>query len=336
MKAFEIQGKFGLDSLTPVERPDPAPLPYHAVIRMRAVSLNYRDLLTVEGKYNPRLPLPLVPLSDGVGEVVAIGDGVTRVKTGDRVAANFSQKWLGGEPARPKLGASLGGPLDGMLSELRSLHEDGLVHVPSHLTDEEAATLPCAAVTAWNSLINMGRLTAGETVLVQGTGGVSIFALQFAKLAGARVIVTSSSDAKLERVKDMGADFLINYLTTPDWDKQAKEITGGVGVDHIVEVGGAGTFGKSLRAIKIGGHIGLIGNLSGNTTEVNLVQILMQNVRIQGVLVGSRDTFESMNRAVSFHSVRPVIDRVFSFDDARKAFEHMASGSHFGKICIKF
>jgi NADPH:quinone reductase-like Zn-dependent oxidoreductase len=336
MRAFEIQNKFGLDSLTQVERPDPTAAPYHAVIKLRAASLNYRDLLTIEGKYNPRLPLPLVPLSDGVGEVVAVGDGVTRVKMGDRVAANFSQKWLGGEPARAKLGASLGGPLDGMLTQYRALNEEGLVHVPDHLTDEEAATLPCAAVTAWNSLINMGELSAGETVLVQGTGGVSIFALQFAKISGARVIVTSSSDEKLERAKKLGADFGVNYTTTPDWDKRAKEITGGIGVDHIIEVGGAGTFGKSLRAIKIGGHIGMIGNLAGNATEVNLVLILMQNLRIQGVMVGSRDTFESMNRAIALHEMRPVIDRVFAFDEARQAFEHMKSGSHFGKICIKF
>jgi NADPH:quinone reductase-like Zn-dependent oxidoreductase len=336
MRAFEIQNKFGLESLTKVERPDPTAAPYHAVIKLKAASLNYRDLLTVEGKYNPKLPLPLVPLSDGVGEVVSVGEGVTRVKVGDRVAANFSQKWLGGEPARAKLGASLGGPLDGMLSDFRALHEDGLVHVPSHLTDEEAATLPCAAVTAWNSLINLGGLRAGETVLVQGTGGVSIFALQFAKLSGARVIITSSSDQKLERAKSLGADFGINYSTTPDWDKRAKEITGGMGVDHIIEVGGAGTFPRSLRSIKIGGHIGLIGNLAGNATEVNLVQILMQNLRIQGVLVGSRDTFEAMNRAISLHQLRPVIDRVFAFDDAPQAFAYMASGSHFGKMCIKF
>jgi NADPH:quinone reductase-like Zn-dependent oxidoreductase len=336
MRAIEIQNKFGLESLTLVERPDPTAGHFQALLKLRAASLNYRDLLTVEGKYNPKLPLPLIPLSDGVGEVVAVGAGVTRVKVGDRVAANFSQKWLGGEPARAKLGASLGGPLDGLLSEFRALHEDGLVHVPSHLSDEEAATLPCAAVTAWNSLINLGDLRAGETVLVQGTGGVSIFALQFAKLSGAQVIITSSSDEKLKRAKSLGADFGVNYSTTPDWDKRAKEITGGLGVDHIIEVGGAGTFPKSLRSIKIGGHIGLIGNLSGNATEVNLVQILMQNLRIQGVLVGSRDTFEAMNRAISLHQLHPVIDRIFSFDEARQAFEYMASGSHFGKICVKF
>ncbi|HYV04575.1 MAG TPA: NAD(P)-dependent alcohol dehydrogenase [Blastocatellia bacterium] len=336
MKAIEIQNKFGLDSLTLVERPDPVATAYHAVVKLRAASLNYRDLLTVEGKYNPRLPLPLIPVSDGAGEVVEVGEGVTRVKVGDRVVANFSQKWLGGEPARAKLGASLGGPLDGMLAEYRSLNEEGLVHVPSHLSNEEAATLPCAAVTAWNSLIKLGGLVAGETVLVQGTGGVSIFALQFAKLAGAQVIITSSSDEKLERAKKLGADHGINYKTTPDWDKRAKELTGGLGVDHVIEVGGAGTFGKSLRAIKIGGHIGLIGNLSGNSTEVNLVQLLMQNVRVQGVLVGSRDTFEAMNRSIVLHAVHPVIDRVFPFEEARRAFEYMASGSHFGKICIKF
>ncbi|HSO76837.1 MAG TPA: NAD(P)-dependent alcohol dehydrogenase [Blastocatellia bacterium] len=334
MKAFEIQS-FGLDSLSLVERPDPVASPFHAVVKVRAVSLNYRDLLTIEGKYNPRLAMPLIPVSDGAGEVVAVGEGVTRVKVGDRVAANFSQKWLGGEPARAKLGASLGGPLDGMLVEYRALNEEGLVHVPTHLTDEEAAALPCAGVTAWNSLIKMGGLTAGETVLVQGTGGVSIFALQFAKLAGAQVIITSSSDEKLERAKRLGADFGINYKTTPDWDKRAKELTGGIGVDHVVEVGGAGTFAKSLRAIKIGGHIGLIGNLSGNAAEVNLIHILMQNVRIQGVLVGSRDTFEAMNRSIALHHMRPVVDRVFPFEEARKAFDHMASGSHFGKVCIK-
>jgi NADPH:quinone reductase-like Zn-dependent oxidoreductase len=335
MKAFEIQNKFGLDSLTLVERPDPVATPFHAVVKVRAASLNYRDLLTVEGKYNPRLALPLIPVSDGAGEVVEIGEGVTRVKVGDRVAGNFAQKWFGGEPARAKLGASLGGPLDGMLAEYRALNEEGLVHVPAHLTDEEAATLPCAGVTAWNSLIKMGGLIAGETVLVQGTGGVSIFALQFARLAGAQVIVTSSSDEKLARAKKLGANFGINYKTTPDWDKQAKALTSGVGVDHIIEVGGAGTFARSLRAIKIGGHIGLIGNLSGNSTEVNLVQILMQNVRIQGVLVGSRDTFEAMNRLIALYEMHPVVDRVFAFEEAPRAFEYMASGSHFGKICIK-
>jgi NADPH:quinone reductase-like Zn-dependent oxidoreductase len=221
-----------------------------------------------------------------------------------------------------------------MLAEYTVLHEEGVVRVPSHLTDEEAATLPCAALTAWNSIIATGGMKAGETLLVQGTGGVSIFALQFAKMIGAQVIVTSSSDEKLERARELGATHLINYKTAPDWEKRAREITGGAGVDHIVEVGGAGTFAKSLRAIRIGGHISLIGNLSGNVADVSLTSILMQNVRVQGLLVGNREMFEAMNRAIELHRMRPVIDRAFEFEQAVDAFKHMESGAHFGKICI--
>jgi NADPH:quinone reductase-like Zn-dependent oxidoreductase len=305
------------------------------LVRLRAASLNYRDLLMVKGQYNPRQRLPLIPVSDGVGEVAAVGDGVTRVKVGDRVAGNFSQKWIAGEPAREKLTATLGGPLDGMLAEYRVLHEEGVVRVPAHLTDEEAATLPCAAVTAWNSIIATGGMKAGDTLLVQGTGGVSIFALQFAKMIGAQVIITSSSDEKLERARELGAAHLINYKTTLDWEKRAREITGGAGVDHIVEVGGAGTFAKSLRAIRIGGHISLLGNLSGNVADVSLTSILMQNVRVQGLLVGNREMFEAMNRAIELHKMRPVIDRAFDFEAAVEAFKYMESGAHFGKICIR-
>ena len=335
MKAFEVQNKWGLESLKLADRPDPSPGHGQVVIKVKAVSLNYRDLLMVKGQYNPKLPLPLIPVSDGAGEVTAIGEGVTRVKVGDRVAGNFSQKWIAGEPTRARLGESLGGPVDGMLAQYRVLSEEGVVKVPDHLTDEEAATLPCAAVTAWNCLVTLGEMTAGDTVLLQGTGGVSIFGLQLAVASGAEVIITSSSDEKLERAKRLGAAHCINYKTTPDWEKRVKELTSGVGVDHIIEVGGADTFGKSLRAVRIGGSIYLIGNLSGNTAEVNLVQILMQNIRVQGVLVGSRETFEAMNRAVSLHKLKPVIDRVFPFEEATKAFEYMASGAHFGKICIR-
>jgi NADPH:quinone reductase-like Zn-dependent oxidoreductase len=222
-----------------------------------------------------------------------------------------------------------------MLAEYRVLSEEGVVHVPAHLSDEEAATLPCAAVTAWNCLVTLGGMKAGDTVLLQGTGGVSIFGLQFARMAGAEAIITSSSDEKLERTRELGAAHCINYKSTPDWEKRVKEVTSGVGVDHVIEVGGAETFGRSLRAIRIGGSIYLIGNLSGNNAQVNLVQILMQNVRVQGVLVGSRETFEAMNRAIALHQLKPVIDRVFSFEQAPKAFEYMGSGAHFGKICIK-
>ncbi|MBL8152441.1 MAG: NAD(P)-dependent alcohol dehydrogenase [Blastocatellia bacterium] len=335
MKVIEIQEKFGIDSLKIAEREEPTPSHGNIVVKVKATSLNYRDLLTVQGLYNPKQKLPLIPLSDGVGEVVAIGEGVSRVKVGDRVAGIFAQKWVSGNPTKAKMVTTLGGPLDGMLAEYALLHEDGVVHVPEHLTDEEAATLPCAAVTAWSALVTYGQLKAGETVLVQGTGGVSIFALQFAKLMGAKVIVTSSSDEKLQKAKELGADELINYHSTPSWEKRVREITGGEGVDHIVEVGGAGTFDRSLKSIKFAGQISVIGILSGLATEVNLIPILMQNVRIQGIIVGSRETFEDMNRAVSVNKLKPVIDKVFSFGETKEAFNYMASAGHFGKIVIK-
>jgi len=336
MRVFEVQNSFGLDNLKMTERPDPQPGAGHILIKLHATSLNYRDLMMIKGSYNPRQKLPLIPLSDGAGEVVAVGEGVTRARVGDRVAGNFSHKWIAGEPAKPKLTSSLGGPLDGMLAEYVVLHEEGIVHIPTHLSYEEASTLPCAALTAWHSLIVQGGLKAGDTVLAQGTGGVSIFALQFARMTGAEVIVTSSSDEKLERARALGASHTINYKTTPDWDKAAKEITNGIGVDHIIEVGGAGTLAKSLRAIRIGGHVGVIGVLSGTTTDFSVIPILMQNVRVQGVLVGSREMFEDMNRAIALHKMKPVVDRVFSFEESRAAFDYLESAAHFGKICIRF
>ncbi len=335
MRAFEIQKTFGLEALTLVERPDPVPGPRQVLLGLRAASLNYRDLLMVQGLYYPKQPLPLIPLSDGVGEVLRVGDGVTRVKAGHRVAPTFCQKWIAGPPTKTKLVSALGGPLDGTLGEQMILDEEGVVPVPAHLSDEEAATLPCAAVTAWSALVEQGGLRPGDTLVVLGTGGVSIFALQFAKILGARVIVTSSSDAKLERAKSLGADELVNYKTTPDWDRKVKDLTGGVGADHVLEVGGGGTFPRSVRAVRVGGQISLIGVLAGPTTEVNLAPILMQNIRVQGVIVGSRETFESMNRAVERHRLRPVLDRVFPFAEARAAFEHMAGQGHFGKIAIR-
>jgi NADPH:quinone reductase-like Zn-dependent oxidoreductase len=335
MKAFEIQKAFGLDNLVPAERPDPAPGPRQVLVGMRAVSLNYRDLLMVLGQYYPKQPLPLIPLSDGVGEVLKVGDRVTRVKPGQRVSPIFCQKWIAGPPTKAKLLSALGGPLDGTLVEQMMLDEEGVVAVPSHLSDEEAATLPCAAVTAWSALVEQGGLRPGDTLTVLGTGGVSVFALQFAKMLGARVIVTSSSDAKLERARSLGADELVNYKTTPDWDRKVKDLTGGVGADHVLDVGGGGTFPRSVRAVRVGGTISLIGVLAGATTEVNLAPILMQNIRVQGVIVGSRETFESMNRAVEGHRLRPVLDRVFPFAESRAAFEHMAGQGHFGKIAIR-
>ncbi|MBD2306053.1 NAD(P)-dependent alcohol dehydrogenase [Chroococcidiopsis sp. FACHB-1243] len=335
MKVYEIQNSFGLDSLNIAERPDPSPSYGQVLIKIRAVSLNYRDLMVVKGLYNPNIPLPLIPFSDGAGEVVAVGEGVTRVKVGDRVAGIFFQDWIAGKLTAAKTNSALGGAIDGMLAEYVVLHEDGLVHVPAHLTDAEAATLPCAAVTAWNALFHSGNLKAGETILVQGTGGVSIFALQFAKIAGARVIATSSSDEKLEKVKQLGASEIINYKQAPQWGKNARELAAGEGVDLVVEVGGSGTLNESLRAVRIGGQISLIGVLSGGSGEISTVSMLMKSVCVQGIYVGSREMFEAMNQAITLHQIKPIVDRVFPFSEAREALKYMESGSHFGKICIQ-
>jgi NADPH:quinone reductase-like Zn-dependent oxidoreductase len=336
LKAIVIQGSFGLDSLATVDLPDPTPGPGQIVVRMRAASLNYRDLMIVRGTYNPRQPLPLVPLSDGAGEVVEVGAGVTRVKKGDRVCPIFTQGWIEGTYDAEKLKTTLGSPLPGVLSELFLASEQSVVKIPAHLSDQEAATLPCAAVTAWNALFDLGRLQPGETVLVQGTGGVSIFALQFARAAGARVIVTSSSDEKLERARGLGAWETINYRTQRDWDKRALELTDGVGVDHVIEVGGADTFARSLRAVRMAGMVSVIGILSGVSQDINLLPILMKGLRLQGLMVGSRAMFEAMNRAIEANALRPVIDRVFPFAEAKQALAHMESGAHFGKIVIEF
>ena len=334
MKIFEIKQASGIDSLTLAERPDPKPVHGHALVKIKAASLNYRDLLVVKGAYSRNLPSGLVPCSDGAGEVVEVGDGVTRVKPGDRVAGIFMQTWIAGGLTEDKAKSALGGAIDGVLADYVLFHEDGLVHIPEHLSYEEAAILLCAAVTAWNGLITSGGLKPGDAVLVLGTGGVSIFALQFAKISGARVIATSSSDEKLERVKQLGASDGINYKSVPDWDKRVLEITGRKGVDHVVEVGGAGTLPKSLRAARMGGHISLIGVLTG-AGEANTLPAVMKNIRIQGIYVGSREMFEAMNSAITLNQLHPVIDRVFSFEESKEAFRYMESGAHFGKVVIR-
>ncbi|MFN7954315.1 MAG: NAD(P)-dependent alcohol dehydrogenase [bacterium] len=335
MKAWEIRDAFGLDHLVRAERAEPA-LGFGQVrLAMKAASLNFRDSLMVRGAYNPKQKLPLIPCSDGVGVVVEVGAGVTRVKVGDRVCPIFAQRWLGGEPTHEKLRSTLGGPFDGTLTESMVLSEEGVVRVPAHLGDEAAATLPCAALTAWNALTGYTPVRAGDTVLVQGTGGVSIFALQLAKILGCRVIATSSSDEKLERVRALGADETLNYLSQPEWGRAARELTGGVGVDHIVEVGGSGTLTQSLRAIRIGGQISLIGVLSGNQKDLNINPIFMQAVRVQGILVGHRESFEAMIRAIALHALEPVVDRVFGFDEAPAAFDALAKSQLFGKLCVR-
>jgi NADPH:quinone reductase-like Zn-dependent oxidoreductase len=334
MKAYEIRDGFGLDHLHLADRPDPTPGPGEVLVRVRAVSLNFRDLLVTRGVYNPRMPLPRIPCSDAAGQVEAVGPGVSRVKVGDRVNGTFMQRWTAGALSDEAARSDLGGSLEGVLAEYAVFREEGVVPVPEHLTDEEAATLPCAALTAWHALLAEGSLRPGETVLTQGTGGVSLFALQFAKLAGARVLITSSSDEKLQRARDLGADEGINYKSTPAWGDRARELTGKRGVDHVVEVGGAGTLPQSLRAVRTGGHISLIGVLSG-AGQVDPVPILMKNVRVQGIFVGSREMFEAMNRAVAQHRLHPVVDRVFPFAEAREALVHMEQGRHFGKIVVR-
>lgn len=336
MKVWEVQGKTGLDALTLVERSQPQPKAGQVLLKMQAASLNYRDLLTVKGAYGSKQKLPLIPFSDGVGEVVAVGDGVTRVKVGDRVASIFMQTWLEGKFSADKSKSALGGAIDGILAEYVTLHEDGVVHVPEHLSHEEAATLPCAAVTAWNALTTDGEFNAGDTVLLQGTGGVSLFALQFAKMMGARVLATSSSDQKLEKLKQLGAFEVINYKTTPNWEEKVWQLTDSVGVDRVIEVGGAGTLNKSLRAVRYGGHISLIGVLAGLKAEVNTALMLHKGICVRGIYVGSREMFEAMNRAIALHNMKPIVDRVFPFEQAREALEYMESGAHFGKIALRF
>ena len=334
MKLYEFRETKGIDSLMLTEREAPKAGPGQVLIRVHAVSLNYRDLLIAQGRYMRGLKLPLIPMSDGAGEVVETGAGVTRVKRGDRVAGIFMQNWLCGEVSATAARGALGGSLDGMLAEYVVLSQEGVVHIPSHLSYEEAAALPCAAVTAWNALTSW-MWKPGISVLAQGTGGVSIFALQFAKVAGARVIVTSSSDEKLKKAEGLGASALINYSLTPDWDQKAIELTNGVGVDHIVEVGGWGTLARSMNAVRVGGRISLIGLLTGAEGAVNPMPILGKQIQLQGIFVGSRDMFESMNRAIAVHQLRPVIDRVFEFREAREALRYLESGSHFGKVVIR-
>lgn len=334
MKTWHLVGDSGPQGLKVVEIPQPSPGPNEVVVRVRATSLNYRDLMIAGGKYGPGINLPLVPLSDGAGEIATVGAAVTKWKPGDRVAGTFFQRWLHGL-CRPEVFASaLGGAMNGMLSEYVALSEDGVIAIPEHMSFEQAATLPCAALTAWQALVTHGRVSADQTVLVLGTGGVSIFSLQIAKMHGAKVIATSGSDEKLAKATALGADATINYRTHPEWEAEVLRLTGGAGVDHVVEVGGYDTFEKSLLSLAMNGTVSVIGGVSGFNAAVQLRDILTKNALIRGIFVGSHDMFAAMNRALSRNRIEPVIDRVFPFAEAPDAYRHLQSGAHFGKVVI--
>jgi NADPH:quinone reductase-like Zn-dependent oxidoreductase len=332
MHVWQISS-FGIDSLEFTERPDPEPGPGQVVIRVHAISFNFRDLMMVKGLYNPKLRLPRIPCSDGAGEVVALGPGVSIWRGGDRVTGIFMQNWLDGPPAPQKVKGALGGDIDGMLAEYVVLNENGLVPIPDHMSYQEAATLPCAAVTAWNAL-SAGDLKPGGTVLIQGTGGVSIFALQFARLRGAKVLGISGSHEKLHRAYELGLDAGLNYNDVPEWDRWAIEQTG-EGVDLIVEVGGVGTLPRSLRALRMGGTIAQVGVLTGAVSgePLPMAAILHKQARMRGIYVGSRQDFIEMNKALSLTQLRPVGED-FPWTQARQVLARLEEASHFGKLVM--
>jgi NADPH:quinone reductase-like Zn-dependent oxidoreductase len=334
MRCYELTPDATTYRLVLTTRPDPQPQPGRVIVRVRAVSLNYRDLINRKNLIS-RNVAGRIPTSDGAGEVVAIGEGVTRVKVGDRVTGCFFQSWIGGRFELRHHQSDLGGNIDGMLTELADLDAEGVIHVPDHLTFEEAACLPCAALTAWYSLVSRGGIQEGDWVLVMGTGGVSVFALQFAVALGCTVVLTSSSDEKLARGRSLGAAHTINYRTSPDWDKEVWRVTNKRGVDHVVEVGGPGTLGMSLASVAPGGHIALVGVLSGfGPPSESLFPLMARNATLSGIYVGSRTDFESMNRFITAKRLTPVIDRVFKFEEADAAYAYLETGSHFGKVVI--
>jgi len=332
MRAYEIVSDGGVDALALNTRPTPEPGAGEILLRMRASAINYRDLSTIEEPTARGIAYPRIPNSDGAGEVIAVGAGVSRFVPGDPVAGCFFQDWNDGQISATAMASALGGGIDGVLAEEVVLNEQGAVHLPAHMSFAEGATLPCAGLTAWNCLIEQGGLTAGKTALFLGTGGVSIFGLQIAKMIGARAIITSSSDAKLARAAELGADELINYRETPDWQAKVLELTNGVGVDVTIETGGGGTLEKTIEATRVGGTISLIGVLTGGS--INPSSVMRKSIRLQGVYVGNRRMFEEMNAALSLNQIRPVIDQLFDFEEARTAYHVMRAASHFGKLVV--
>lgn len=336
MKTYLVDSDGGFEAIKTLEKPEPVPGPGEVKIRLRAASLNYRDLGVAQGGYLRNDTSPVVPLSDGAGEIVQLGDGVDRWNIGDRVSPCFVRDWINGGPNDTVLRTCLGGGVDGVLSEFMVLPSDSLVRIPDTVTYEQAATVPCAAVTAWHALFHSGNLQPKQTVLLLGTGGVSVFALQFAKAAGAHVIITSSSDKKLELAKSMGAGDTVNYAQNPQWHQEVRRLTGGAGVDHVVEVGGPGTLERSLKSCTVGGNVHLIGVLDSPAAKVSPMLAVFNLLTIRGIYVGSREMHEQTLSMMVEHKIEPVIDRVFSFDDAIEAYRYFASQQHVGKVVIRF
>lgn len=334
MRSLQLTA-FGLDHLQIVDAPAPTPGPHEVLVRMEAASLNYRDHLLVTGQLYRGVTLPLVPVSDGAGTVLQVGSAVSRFKPGDRVTTFYKSRWLAGAMRPEWEGAEIGGPCPGVMRELACFDAYSLAHAPANLSSLQAATLPIAALTAWEAL-EQARLTTGQTVLLLGTGGVSMFALQFATARGARAIVLSSSDEKLQRAMALGATHGINYAKQPQWADAVREATGGVGVDAVIETVGAATLTQSLEATRMQGFVGLVGFVGGIEARLALTQVILKRLRVQGISVASLEAHERMVRAVESAGLEPVLDRVYGFDQLREAFEHLASGRHFGKIGIDF
>ena len=335
MRAWEIISPDGVDALNLAERPQPEPGPGQVAIKVHASSINYRDLTTIEDPVPRGLPFPTVPNSDAAGEVVAVGAGVTSLAPGDKVMSCFFEDWAGGPITQAAMNSALGGARQGVLAEHVVLDAGGVIATPAHLDFREAATLPCAGLTAWHALTRPAPVLPGETVLLLGTGGVSVFAQQFCNMMGARTIVTSSSDEKLARMRELGAADGVNYRTTPEWDARVLELTGGVGVDRVVEVGGPGTLQRSINAVCVGGAISLIGVLTGAGGEIVPTNLMRKSISLRGIYVGSYDMFAEMNRAISAHQLKPVVSETFAFDDAKSAYHRMRGAGHFGKMVIE-